>query len=98
MSKFLTTLKVIAIIICIGGVAIVLFWIHKKTGITFKSVVAFLRRFTQSEPTPEKPIQAEKTSEKKKVEKVEKGEMKHNESANKTVEGIDKLLAELENA
>lgn len=98
MSKIIKTLKTIGIILSVGAIALILYWIHKKTGITFGSTVQFLRRFTQEKPTPEKPAVADKTSETIKSDKVDEKEMKHAESANETIEGIDKLLKELQNA
>jgi hypothetical protein len=98
MIRIVKTLKTIGIILLVGGISLVLYWLHKTTGLTFKSIIQFLRKSIQQTPTPENPSIANKTSEIVKSNKVDEKEMKHSESANKTIEGIDRLLKELENA
>lgn len=82
-------------VIIIGAVVIFGLLLLKKIGLNFSGIASFLRKFTQK-PNAGKPEVATKVSETNTATEVKIEDMKFKTSADKTLHGIDSLLADME--
>jgi hypothetical protein len=95
VSKAYQFVKTWSKVIIIGAIVIGVLLILSKVGLKFSGIASFFRKFTQK-PNAGKPEVATKVSETNQATTVNIEDMKFKSSADKTLQGIDSLLADME--